>query len=102
MYYLSMKTDTGLENNANNAPARRTSYAATGRERNRIMAQTHRELSDALEQYIDAHTNHGCGVQNTLDADGGKITVTASAPCPSPDGIWSAQDQRDRDTAPGV
>jgi len=35
-------------------------------------------------------------------AAGGKITVTANAPCPSPDGIWSAQDQRDRDTAPGV
>ena len=62
-----MKTDTGLENNANNAPARRTSYAATGREGNRTMAPTHRALSDALEQYIDAHTNHGCGVQNTLD-----------------------------------
>jgi hypothetical protein len=24
------------------------------------------------------------------------------APFPSPDGIWSAQDQRDRDTAPGA
>ena len=24
------------------------------------------------------------------------------APFPSPDGIWSAQNQRDRDTAPGV
>ena len=32
-----MKTDTGLENNGNNAPALRTSHAATGREGNRTM-----------------------------------------------------------------
>lgn len=27
---------------------------------------TDQELSDAIEQYIDAHANHGCGVQNAL------------------------------------
>jgi len=42
MYYLSMNTDTGLENNGKNAPARRYSCAAAGREGNRAMAKTRR------------------------------------------------------------
>jgi hypothetical protein len=79
-----MHTGTGLRINAKNAPARRNSYAATGREGNRTMPDAsklirapfhlsaalpseYRTLSDALEQYIDAHSDHGCGVQNALD-----------------------------------
>jgi hypothetical protein len=59
--------------------------------------------SKHINRYLDGATYTGVS-QAKIDsfADGGKITVTANAPCPSPDGIWSAQDQRDRDTAPGV
>lgn len=32
-----------------------------------ILPSEYRTLSDALEQYIDAHSDHGCGVENVLD-----------------------------------
>jgi hypothetical protein len=72
-----MKTGTGARNNGNNPPARRNSYAATGREGNRTMKRVSAATDTFTDDEIQALTELG----NRIAADLACNHLSDGLPC---------------------